>query len=292
MDRRAYLGAACSTLTVLAGCTGGGNGESVDSDGDGVPDSEDYAPQDPSVQEKSDLTSPDGDGDSGQNPSPTPTETELPGTQTDTLSPTPTREPTPTPTESPTPEPTPAPDEDSYSFSGSSDSATSKFGISGGLVTFDMQHSGSRNFAIWVLNDQGEKENLIVNAIGSWDGRFAQYLDAGDYVLDISADGSWSVDVHQPRYSEVEVQYLPQSMERTYSDYIGPFWVDGLTRASLTAENDDHYGVWLRNHHGQTVELLFNEIGPFEGDTAFGGDGIALITVDTNGKWKLAVQDG
>ena len=53
MNRRRFLGSVAGT-TALAGCTGGGGGD--DSDDDGVADSEDYAPKDPNVQAKSDLS--------------------------------------------------------------------------------------------------------------------------------------------------------------------------------------------------------------------------------------------
>jgi len=80
MKRRHFLTSSCALTTAIAGCTGSSN-DIQDSDGDGVIDSEDYAPQDPEVQEKSDLR--------------------------DTATVTPTPEPTSTPT--PTPPPTTAP---------------------------------------------------------------------------------------------------------------------------------------------------------------------------------------
>jgi len=70
----------------MGGCTqfsSGGSDDIQDSDGDGVIDSEDYAPQDPDVQEKSDLQST--------------------ATASPTRSPTPTSSATPSPTPSPTP---------------------------------------------------------------------------------------------------------------------------------------------------------------------------------------------
>lgn len=85
-------------IVAVAGCTGqrtpaggGGGPESptpVDSDGDGIPDREDYAPRDPAVQVKADVQR-------TPTPSPSPTAT---ATATATPSPTPTAARTATPT--------------------------------------------------------------------------------------------------------------------------------------------------------------------------------------------------
>lgn len=99
MERRAYLKAFGGTLPFLAGCIGGDGSDIKDSDGDGVIDSQDYAPNDPDVQEKSDLA---GTTAQGGTPTPTPSPTPSP-TLTPTPPPTPT--PSPTPTASPTPTP-------------------------------------------------------------------------------------------------------------------------------------------------------------------------------------------
>jgi len=103
MDRRKFI---TTGAILLSGCTGlsGSDGEDIqDSDDDGVIDSEDYAPNDPEVQDKSDLQS---------------TAT---ATATPTASPTPSPSPSPTPTSTPLQEqefgddrdePTPVPDSD------------------------------------------------------------------------------------------------------------------------------------------------------------------------------------
>jgi len=61
VDRRRFVAAGAASLTsLIAGCSdilGQGSEETdiQDSDGDGVIDSEDYAPRDPDVQERSDV---------------------------------------------------------------------------------------------------------------------------------------------------------------------------------------------------------------------------------------------
>ena len=38
--------------------------------------------------------------------------------------------------------------------------------------------------------------------------------------------------------------------------------------------------------------MLFNEIDPFEGSTAFGDTGDAIVHVRTNGEWKIVIEKG
>jgi len=98
-SRRAILVGSC---VAIAGCTSEGDDDIQDSDGDGVIDSEDYAPNDPDVQEKSDLQS--------NTDTITPSPTDQPATKsTETPTRTPAATETPTPTESPTPTSTPSP---------------------------------------------------------------------------------------------------------------------------------------------------------------------------------------
>lgn len=96
--RRQYLGLlAASGALAVSGCSGS---EVRDTDGDGMIDSEDYAPKDPDVQEKADV------GSGGSTPeSTTPVKTATP-TPTETTTPTPTETATPTPTETATATPT------------------------------------------------------------------------------------------------------------------------------------------------------------------------------------------
>lgn len=273
-------------LAVVGAVTGGGDS--------GTPDAqaEINADATPTVQERRAISATDtpAQTDGGQ--------TQAQNGEGDDVTATPTPKPTdsPTLTASPTPTATPtpknAPDGESYSFDGSGAEATESFSTEGGLVVFNLAYDGDSNFAVWVLDENGEREKLLVNAIGEWDGKVAMNLPAGSYVLNVEADGNWQAGVEQPRYSAAEVGSLPQEAQGDDSTYIGPFNVDGLTRVTFTAGDDEHYAVWLKNHEGQNVELLFNKVGPFEGSTAFGGEGVAIIQVETNGEWKIVIEEG
>jgi hypothetical protein len=38
------------------------------------------------------------------------------------------------------------------------------------LKTFTMKYDGSENFIVWMVDDQGNKVDLLANEIGSFDG--------------------------------------------------------------------------------------------------------------------------
>jgi len=100
MKRRRLLAGVPLGITAVSGCASSGEDDIQDSDGDGVIDSQDYAPSDPEVQEKSDVQGT------------TATITREPtASATPTASPTP--EPTPTATQTPTASPTEEPPSES-----------------------------------------------------------------------------------------------------------------------------------------------------------------------------------
>lgn len=63
-----------------------------------------------------------------------------------------------------------------------------------------MNHTGSSNFAIWLIDSNGDKVELLVNEIGVFDGSKAVGIAlTGDYLLDVTASSNWSVNITQPR---------------------------------------------------------------------------------------------
>ena len=47
------------------------------------------------------------------------------------------------------------------------------FTLASSLTTFDMEHDGASNSAVWLLDDQGNRVDLLANEIGNFDGRIA-----------------------------------------------------------------------------------------------------------------------
>ena len=102
--------------------------------------------------------------------------------------------PTPTHTLIPTPSPTP----EHIILQGRGQQASSKFNLSPGLATFMMTHDGGGPFAVVLQDSMGEYIELLVNTTGDFNGSTAAQIGgAGTYILDVSADGNWTVRIEQ-----------------------------------------------------------------------------------------------
>ncbi len=84
------------------------------------------------------------------------------------------------------------------SFSGSSKTATDLFELSRGLKRFNMTHQGSENFIVDLLDENGARVEIagLVNEIGPFNGSKAvQVPEDGIYLLQVEADGPWTIQV-------------------------------------------------------------------------------------------------
>lgn len=79
-------------------------------------------------------------------------------------------------------------------LSGKGQQATEMFTLPAGLVVFEMQHDGESNFIVHLIDDQGKRVEYMVSEIGQFNGSKAVRVpSAGRYLLDIAADGNWSI---------------------------------------------------------------------------------------------------
>jgi hypothetical protein len=102
---------------------------------------------------------------------------------------------TTTPTTTPT---TPTSSFQPLKFTGTGDKATQSFNWPGGLMRMEMTHSGSSNFIIHLVNaDDGSIQEFAENEIGPVNGSRAFSEPAGSYILDVQADGAWTIKLTQ-----------------------------------------------------------------------------------------------
>ncbi len=80
-------------------------------------------------------------------------------------------------------------------ITGNSHKATEFFTLDGGLTRFNLKYSGNDNFIVWLLDKDGNGIELLVNEIGSFDGSTAIGLNEGIYLLDVTGDGNWEINI-------------------------------------------------------------------------------------------------
>lgn len=200
-----------------------------------------------------------------------------------TATPMPTRTPAPTATMRPTltPVPTFAP----QVLAGKGQQATTKFNLPDGLVVFDMQHDGKRNFIVKVLDDQGKTVELLVNDIGPFEGSKAVGIKGGTFVMDVSADGNWSITARHPDQVGDGVDQNGVGQEATGLVRLP----QGLLTVQMQHDGKRNFIVRMLDAQGKTVELLVNEIGPFDGSKALRvpSAGWYLFDVAADGNWSI-----
>jgi hypothetical protein len=184
--------------------------------------------------------------------------------------------------------PEPAPIE----LSGTSQQATQKFTLESGLSIFKMTHAGTSNFAITLMDSDGQRVELLVNEIGKFDGAKAIGIaKRGEYILDISANGKWTVKIEQPRPTTAESK--PKTFTGT-GQQVSPFIKldKGLTTFKLKHTGKSNFAVLLMDKSGNREELLVNEIGDFDGSKAVGvsRSGIYLLDISADGAWTISVE--
>jgi len=178
-------------------------------------------------------------------------------------------------------------DLESYSFSGSGQSVESGIEIDGGLTVIRASHSGESNFQV-SLEDDGEFSDSFINVIGDFDGAQADLIDSGEYILDVNADGSWDIEITQPRDSSGDS--LPESLSGNGPDVIGPIQFDGTHIAEGSHSGESNFQVRIHPMEGRFSEGVFNEIGEFDGETTFSFNGVGWVDINADGDWDIDIE--
>ncbi len=189
--------------------------------------------------------------------------------------------------DAPAPEPEPEP----ITLSGVGPQATETFRLEDGLMVARMSHQGESNFIVHPIDETGAQAGpTLANRIGAFEGSTALNAIAGTYLLNVDADGPWSVTLEQPR-----PRSAPNAREFSGSNMAAtePFSLNaGLARFEMSHQGASNFIVYLRDAAGNPVGMgLANEIGAFQGSQAVQvpADGIYLLTVDADGPWTIRV---
>jgi len=176
---------------------------------------------------------------------------------------------------------------DPQSFSGSGQTVEQGIDIEGGLVVVEGEHDGERNFQMSLANDS-EFDDSFINVIGEFDGAQAALIEGGEYILDVNADGNWEVTIRQPRSGQGEE--LPTSFAGNGPDVVGPVQFGGTNVAIGEHDGERNFQVEIYPMTGSFGELVFNEIGEFEGETTFSFSGVGWIDINASGNWGIELE--
>jgi len=176
-------------------------------------------------------------------------------------------------------------------LSGVGQQASQKFTLEKGLSIFKMNHSGTSHFSMTLMDSNGQYIELLTNEVGSFDGSNAVGIaKEGEYILDVSADGNWAVEIEQPRPSTAEKLKKLEGSGQQASSFIS---LDkGLTTFKMTHDGASHFSMTLMDSNGQYIELLVNEVGSFDGSKAVGisKSGIYLLNISADGNWSTEIE--
>lgn len=198
---------------------------------------------------------------------------------------------TPEPAEQP-PAPEPQPEPEPITLSGVGPQATEIFRLEDGLVVAQMSHQGASNFIVQPIDETGAAAGqTLANQIGAFEGSTATNSIAGNYLLNVDADGPWTITLEQPRILDA-----PATRDFSGAGMVAtePFSLSaGLARFEMSHQGERNFIVYLLDSAGNSVgATLANEIGSVNGSQAIQvpQDGAYLLRVEADGPWTIRVQ--
>lgn len=204
---------------------------------------------------------------------------------TNTLAPTATTEPTPT--SEPTLEPTKIPEPIVFNGSGANV-------IDFNLSSFDnvafakIENKGSSNFAVWMLDENNEQTDLLVNTIGNYSGFIPinlLYSKTGSR-MQIESSGAWNV-IFFPLINLKPDHTVSKS--KPYSANSDDLLIieDAPALATFSTNATGNFAVWALSESG--TDLLVNDIAPYSGVVPIKAD-VVILVIHAEGTWTLELK--
>lgn len=185
----------------------------------------------------------------------------------------------------------PIPTNASLSFSGVGQQASHIIWFQHGLAIFTFTHDGTSNFIVQLKYTKSQIVYYLANAIGSFDGSKAEGItNAGAYVLDIQADGKWTVTIQQPRPTTAPYTTSFRGKGQVATELFS--MQSGLKTIKMTHNGTSIFNVRLFDSQGNVVDYLTIGIGKLNGSKAedIQNDGIYLFDVQADGNWTISIQ--
>lgn len=153
----------------------------------------------------------------------------------------------------------------------------------------DIKASGKGNFAIWSLDENGDKLDLLVNEIGAYKGTVLFDEQEGEHsvAFEVTASGSWTIRIEP--VSEARIWRTGKALTGKGDDVvlISPP-IAGLAATDVKHSGSSNFAVWVYSDEG--TDLLVNDIGRYSGQVLL-PDGAFLLAVSADGKWTMSAPE-
>ena len=143
-----------------------------------------------------------------------------------------------------------------------------------------------RQFAIWLLDRNGDYIDLPINTISPYTGTFLlKGFDEPVWAFEVTATGPWTLSIRDlnqaPKISVGESFSSVGDAVFTVSPTLG------LTTMTLEGGDPDRQiAVWS---YGSSTDLLVNTISPYSGTVRI-ESGTEVFAVTATGKWELVIS--
>ncbi len=171
-------------------------------------------------------------------------------------------------------------------FGGSGDQATSKFKLYDGIYVFSPDYNGSGYFGAWLLDEGGNKIELLANTTLRGKTSKAVGVRTGYYMINADADGSWSIDVRK-----ADLWSSRRSFEGKLSQATALFELqDGGYKFKMKHSGRSNFQVEILDAVGRHVDTVANEIGPVDASQIVRLEaGKYILNVTADGDWSIDI---
>jgi hypothetical protein len=170
--------------------------------------------------------------------------------------------------------------------------ASAKFTLAPGLAIINTTHFGKSNFVAYLVNNEGEEVQSLFNYIGKYEAtRGFEITKAGEYVLNVQADGNWTFAINQPRPTTGES--TPRTIHGKRTE-VSPFLSlkKGLAVFKYDYQGNSRFSVSLMDKNGRVIEQIANSLKATEGSAPvkIQEDGIYFLNISADANWQIDVQ--
>ena len=194
-----------------------------------------------------------------------------------------------TPTPASTPVATPLP---SVKITGNGDDVVAFVASGTGLRIFSIQYTGTSYLSVWLKDGQGKNLDLLASEIGSYSGKSSAKLESGEYYLEVSTSGPWTIEI-TPSVTQIQPKSGGNLITLSGSgDDVKRFSATGTGQRifSIQYTGTSYFSVWLKDGQGENLDLLASNIGSYSGKSSAELDsGEYYLEVHGSGPWTIGI---